>query len=57
MHLVGKALDFKFVSGITTDDAWKKAISQWSYGYKYRFVDQGGAVIHVQKDSSEPDGR
>ena len=57
LHLVGKALDFKFVSGITTDDAWKKAISKWSHGYKYRWVDKGGTIIHVQIGSSKPDRR
>ena len=49
------ALDFKFVSGITTEEAWKKAISKWSYGYKYRWVDKGGTIIHVQIGSSKPD--
>ena len=57
LHLEGKALDFKFVSGITTDDAWEKAICKWSYGYKYRFVagKNKTTVLHVQIGSNKPD--
>jgi hypothetical protein len=57
LHLDGLALDFKFVSGITTEKAWEKAFVKWDYGYKYMFTNKGPAVIHIQKGSSKPDKR
>jgi uncharacterized protein YcbK (DUF882 family) len=57
LHLEGRALDFKFVSGIKTDQAWSDAFVKWKYGYTYLNTKTYPHTIHIQIGSSKPDKR
>ena len=57
LHLEGRALDFKFTSGITTEEAWKSAFIKWKYGYTYLNTKTYPPTIHVQIGSSKTDRR
>ena len=57
LHLEGRALDFKFTSGITTEEAWKSAFIKWKYGYTYLNTKTYPPTIHVQIGSNKADGR